>query len=237
MRREHTLATKRKKLVKIKTTISATDEAIITENDYLIKKNFVIDNAIINVNNEYFYLLIENDAQDNLSLHKNMNVGLAYEIKNSTNEISVNNLFNILKYKPCEHEKNMDPTTVNNYNSILYNVIESNEYLDFESHVADVTSKIPCRFPEDASDHFQDNLDLLPDTLEKVETWSYKDVDIVHLEHSQQEDILKLLENFNDVFAKNRHDVGVTSLMEANIRVNKKNCFVPKNKGSWNQVN
>ena len=216
------LEPKEKKLVKIKSTLSATNETIITENDYLIKKNFVIDNAIINVNNEYFHLLIENDTQDNLYLHKNMNVGLAYEIQNSNNEISVDNLFNILKYKPCNHEKNMDPTIVNNYNSILYNVFESTEYLDFESHVADVTSKIPCHFPEDASDHFQDNLDLLPDTFEQVESWSYKDVDIAHLEHSQQKDILKLLENFDDVFAKNRHDVGVTSLMEANIRVNKK---------------
>ena len=77
----------------------------VTENDSSMKKGFEFESSIINLNKRKWDLVVKNSTGEILNLHKNMNVGLVYEINDEHNILSFSNLTNLiegqgLSYKP-----------------------------------------------------------------------------------------------------------------------------------------
>ena len=124
------------------------------------------------------------------------------------------------------YETSLNADLIKEYNTCL----NTYSYDNYEDHVEDLVEHRDCFFPEEADNFFQDHLTLLPNTSETTETWTFQDVDLAHLNKEKQDEILLVLQKFKGCFAKDKFDVGVTNLLEANIKVNKKKKSLnPKN--------
>ena len=148
-----------------------------------------------------------------------MNAGLIFEVNDHhSNIMSLANLVNLIEGKSLNYETSLNADLIKEYNTCL----NTYSYDNYEDHVEDLVEQRDCFFPEEAENFFQDHLMLLADTSEPTETWTYHDVDLAHLNKEKQDEILLVLGKFKGCFAKDKFDVGVTSLLEANIKVNKK---------------
>ena len=132
--------------------------------------------------------------------------------------MSLANLMNLMEGNNLSYETSINNDLIREYNTCLNTY--SNE--NYEDHVEDLIEQRDCFFPEEAENFFQDHLTLLPDTEEPTECWTFQDVDLSHLDKEKQNEILLDLEKFKECFAKDKFDVGLTNLLEANIKVNKK---------------
>ena len=210
---------KTSKLIKLKCSLTNHNKSAITENDPLIHKGFELEPSIINLYKNEWDIVIKNNNNKELKLHNNMNVGLIVEItEQESNIMSISNLVNLIERKSLNYETSINNELITEYNTCLNTYYGDN----YEDHVEELVEQRDCFFPEEAENFFQDHLTLLPDTSEPTEKWTFKDVDLSHLDKERQNEILLVLGNFSDCFAKDKFDVGVTNLLEAHIKVNKK---------------
>ena len=115
----------------------------------------------------------------------------------------------------------MDNNDISLYNSIIENDIVEED--NFENDMDELIKKNhDIVYSQDASNDFQENLTFLPDPIKQLETWSYKDVNIEHLDNEKQEKILNLLKNFENCFPSSKLDVGKTDLITCDMKVDKK---------------
>ena len=127
-----------------------------------------------------------------MNLHKNMNVGLLYEINDEHNIMGFSNLTNLIEGQELSYEPTFNIDLISEYYTCINTCINYNSY---EDHVEDLVGTTDCKFPEDAESFFQDQLNQRPDTSGAIESWTYLDVDQAHLRKEKQDEILKVLEN------------------------------------------
>ena len=77
--------------------------------------------------------------------------------------MSFNNFINILTDNKCQFKDDMDDE---NFENDMDKLVKNNKDIVYQ---------------QDSSTEFQDNLTFLSDPIEKIETWSYKDLNIRHL--------------------------------------------------------
>lgn len=94
--------------------------------------------------------------------------------------MSFNNFINILTGNKCQFKDDMDECDISLYNSMI-----NDNDMDDENFENDMDKLVKNNkdivYQQDSSTEFQDNLTFLSDPIEKIETWSYKDLNIRHL--------------------------------------------------------
>jgi len=199
----------------------------LIEKDIMIK-NVKVTPTVIKLENRNILLEIKNISDIPITIFKDYNIGLIYKISEDTEEsMTFNNFINILTGKKCSLDDDLNKHDVKLYNSLIDNSNENEETFDindesFENDMEELIKNNPdIKYKRDATGEFQENLTFLPDPSEKVETWTYENVNIKHLNPNQQSKILTLLEKFSDCFAKSKMDVGKTDLMTCDMKVDK----------------
>ena len=193
---------------------------ILIENDILLKENFKLTPSVLKLENPKTSISIKNIGDSPITIFKSSNLGLIYKISEEENNesMSFNNFINILTGRKYEIHNNTETSEIGLYNSII-NDYEEDE-LNFENDIEElIKNNKDIVYPKDAANEFQDNLTFLPDPAEKLETWSYENVNINHLNSEQKNKILSLLGDYKNCFAKSKLDVGKTDLIECDMKV------------------
>ena len=155
---------------------------ILIENDILLKENFKLTPSVLKLENPKTSISIKNIGDRPITIFKSSNLGLIYKISEDENNesMSFNNFINILTGRKYEIQNNTETSEIGLYNSII-NEYEEDE-LNFENDIEElIKNNKDIVYPKDAANEFQDNLTFLPDPAEKLETWSYENVNINHL--------------------------------------------------------
>ena len=228
--KSYTLQPNETSWIHVKFILSKQSNAGMIDNDLIIKKGFSLIPTIIDFTKTPSPIQICNKSNKQIKISELMNIGLVYNTGfNNTKTVPLKNLIN-------DPELNLKPNTIktniNNYNAHLYinwndhddNSNQTEDYLDnYEDNVQYlVNDSTDSHYSQDASNEFMDHLTILPDPTENLETWSFKDVDISHLNISDKSKILEMLHVYSDTFAKNKLDVGCSDYLTAKIKVDKK---------------
>jgi len=217
------LAPFEEKLISVHThTVLKRGNALI-ENDIMLKSKFKLTPSVIKLENQKWIINIKNVSDSPIVIFDNNNLGLIYKISDNSDNtecMTFNNFINILTGNKYSMDDGMDACNIALYNSL----INDNELEDenFENDMEELIRKNPdIEYAQDATSEFQENLTFLPDPLESMETWTYENVNIKHLTSVQQNQILSLLEKFQDCFATSKLDVGKTDLISCDMKVDK----------------
>ena len=196
---------------------------VLIENDILLDSKFQLTPSVLKLENHKIQINIKNTGNEPLTIYENSNIGLIYKVPDDYEDqkMSFNNFINILTGHKCEFEENMDNSDISLYNSMI-----DNDDIDDDNFENDMDKLIENNknivYPQDSSTEFQDNLTFLPEPIKQLETWSYKDVNVRHLDKNKQERILNLLKGFEGCFATSKLDVGKTDLITCDMKVDKK---------------
>ena len=149
--------------------------------------------------------MIKNELNVQVTVPENQNMGLVYfKDPMPNNVMSMNNFVNIMNGDKMEEEDGLDVNTVKAFNDKIQsfgNNNMSNENDPYESEIQDLLNTHPETFyHENASNEFTEHLTYLPDPLDKVEHWTFEDVDIKHLDIPDQKKVLNVIKDY-DVFA------------------------------------
>jgi len=170
---------------------------VLIENDILLDSKFQLTPSVLKLENHKIQINIKNTGNEPLTIYENSNIGLIYKVPDDYEDqkMSFNNFINILTGHKCEFEENMDKSDISLYNSMIDNddIDEDNFENDMDKLIENNKDIV---YSQDSSTEFQDNLTFLPEPIKQLETWSYKDVNVHHLDKNKQERILNLLKGF-----------------------------------------
>ena len=145
--------------------------------------------------------MIENELNVPVTVPENQNMGLVYfKDPMPNNVMSMNNFVNIMNGDQMEEEDGLDVNTVKAFNDKIQsfgNNNMSNENDPYENEIQDLLNTHPETFyHENASNEFTEHLTYLPDPLDKVEHWTFEDVDIKHLDIHDQKKVLNVIKDY-----------------------------------------
>ena len=185
--------------------------------------------------------MIKNELNVPVTVPENQNMGLVYfKDPMPNNVMSMNNFVNIMNGDKMEEEDRLDVNTVKAFNDKIQsfgNNNMSNENDPYESEIQDLLNTHPETFyHENASNEFTEHLTYLPDPLDKVEHWTFEDVDIKHLDIQDQKKVLNVIKDY-DVFACSKFDVGCTSYVKASLDIDRKSKFFQNQKQRFLDTN
>ena len=184
---------------------------VLIENDILLDNNFQLTPSVMKLENHKTQINIKNTSNEILTIYENSNIGLIYKVSDDydNRKLSFKNFINILTGHKCEFEDDID-----NYDISLYNSMINDNDIDEDNFENDMDKLIENNkdivYPQDSSNEFQDNLTFLPDPIKQLETWSYKDFNIRHLDKNKC------------CFASSKLDVRKTDLITCDMKVNRK---------------
>ena len=213
--------------VKVNTFMKKKDADGLIEHDPLIRNNITIYPSLVSLATNEYEIMMKNELDQPVLLEKHRNLGLVYnDVKPSDESISLNNFINVLQGGQIENEDGLNIHTINTYNNKVKTLDKDelggdNDDYEYEYDIQQMLNKHPNTvYDDNAANEFTEHLTFLPDPQDKMEQWTYNDVDIKHLSTAEQTRILDIVKEL-DVFAVNKLDVGCTTYVKANLDIDR----------------